>query len=228
MADAGGERPDWGTDLVEQARQVAAGTFVRGRAGVQRGAPSAGDLEKAGTGRNGAVQPDAPALANSGEAQKVEAGSGEAQKVGAGSGEAQKVGAGSGEAHELEKVEEAEQKEEEDLLGNKRKWDKTGFYPYESDEDEPYEYESGDDVAEGNVESFKEKEVLKIRVQGPAKYYNWRNKKYRCPYGSKPKPRFGLLEHLMEHCRDTSISSHDYKIIGQYSALLKVLRNPDL
>ena len=29
--------------------------------------------------------------------------------------------------------------EEEDLLGNKRKWDKTGFYPYESDEDEPYE-----------------------------------------------------------------------------------------
>ena len=105
MADAGGERPDWGADLVEQARQVAAGTFVRGRAGVQRGAPSAGDLEKAGTGRNGAVQPDAPA-ANSGEAQKVEASSGEAQKVGAGSGEAhevEKVEAGSGE-------EEAEQK----------------------------------------------------------------------------------------------------------------------
>ncbi|XP_037430804.1 uncharacterized protein LOC119296886 [Triticum dicoccoides] len=120
------------------------------------------------------------------------------------------------------------QQEEEDLLGNKRKWDKTGFYPYESDEDEPYEYESGDDVVEGNVESFKEKEVLKIKVQGPAKYYNWRNKKYRCPYGSKPKPRFGLLEHLMEHCRATSISSHDYKIIGQHSALLKVLRNPDL
>ena len=44
MADAGGERPDWGADLVEQARQVAAGTFVRGRAGVQRGAPPAADL----------------------------------------------------------------------------------------------------------------------------------------------------------------------------------------
>ncbi|XBH88996.1 hypothetical protein VPH35_080981 [Triticum aestivum] len=198
MADAGGERPDWGADLVEQARQVAAGTFVRGRVGVQRGVPSAGDLEKAGAGRNGAVQPDAPALANSGEAQKVEAGSGGAQK------------------------------EEEDLLGNKRKWDKTGFYPYESDEDEPYEYESGDDAVEGNADSFKEKEVLKIRVQGPAKYYNWRNEKYRCPYCSKPKPRSGLLEHLMEHCRATSISSHDYKIIGQHSALLKVLRNPDL
>ncbi|XBI99641.1 hypothetical protein VPH35_019688 [Triticum aestivum] len=224
MADAGGERPDWGADLVEQARQVVAGTFVRGRAGVQRGAPSAGDLEKVGAGRNGAVQPDALALANSGEAQKVEAGSGEAQKLGAGSGEAhevEKVEAGSGE-------EEAEQKQEEDLLGNKRKWDKTGFYPYESDEDEPYEYESGDDVVEGNVESFEEKEVLKIRAQGPAKYYNWRNEKYRCPYCSKPKPRSGLLEHLMEHCRATSISSHDYRIIGQHSALLKVLRNPNL
>ena len=99
MADAGGERPDWGADLVEQARQVAAGTFVRGRAGVQRGAPSAGDLEKAGPGRSGAVQPDAPALAISGEAQKVEAGSGEAHEV----EKVEKVEAGSGE-------EEAEQK----------------------------------------------------------------------------------------------------------------------
>ncbi len=106
MADAGGERPDWGADLVKQARQVVAGTFVRGRAGVQRGAPSTGDVEKAGPGRSGAVQPDEPALVNSGEAQKVEAGSSEAQKVGAGSGEAhevEKVEAGSGE-------EEAEQK----------------------------------------------------------------------------------------------------------------------
>ena len=97
MADAGGERPDWGADLVEQARQVAAGTFVRGRAGVQRGAPSAGDLEKAGPGRSSAVQPDAPALANSGEAQKVEAGSGEAHEV-------EKVEAGSGEEQAEQKV----------------------------------------------------------------------------------------------------------------------------
>ncbi|XBH60846.1 hypothetical protein VPH35_115374 [Triticum aestivum] len=228
MADAGGERPDWGADLVEQAWQVAAGTFVRGRAGVQRGAPSAGDLEKAGPGRSSAVQPDAPALAISGEAQKVEAGSGEAQKVGAGCGEAhevekvEKVEAGSGE-------EEAEQKqEEEDLVGNKRKWDKTGFYPYDCDEDEPYEYESGDDVDEGNVESFEQKEVEKIRAQGSAMYYNWRKDKYRCPYCSKPKPRSGLQEHLMEHCRATSISSHDYKIRAQHSALHKVLKNPNL
>ncbi|XBH62160.1 hypothetical protein VPH35_116445 [Triticum aestivum] len=211
MADAGGERPDWGADLVEQARQVAAGTFVRGRAGVQRDAPSAGDVEKAGPGRSSAVQPDAPALAISGEAQKVEAGSGEAQKV----------GAGCGEAHEVEK-------EEEDLVGNKRKWEKTGFYPYDSDEDEPYEYESGDDVDEGNVESFEEKEVQKIRAQGSAMYYNWRKDKYRCPYCSKAKPRSGLQEHLMEHCQATSISSHDYKISAQHSALHKVLKNPNL
>ncbi|XBH65505.1 hypothetical protein VPH35_119087 [Triticum aestivum] len=224
MADAGGERPDWGADLVEQARQVAAGTFVRGRAGVQRGAPPAADLEKAGAGCNGAVQPDAPALAISGEAQKVEAGSGKAQKVEAGSGEAhevEKVEAGSGE-------EQAEQKEEEDLVGNKRKWDKTGFYPYDSDEDEPYEYESGDDVVEGNVESFEEKVVLKIRAQGPGMYHNWRTEKYRCPFCSKPKPRSGLLEHLMEHCRATSISRDEYKIRVEHSALPKVLRNPNL
>ncbi|XBJ11029.1 hypothetical protein VPH35_015789 [Triticum aestivum] len=228
MADAGGERPDWGADLVEQARQVAAGTFVRGRAGVQRGAPPAADLEKAGAGCSGAVQPDAPALAISGEAQKVEAGAGEAQKVEAGSGEAhevekvEKVEAGSGE-------EQAEQKqEEEDLVGNKRKWDKTGFYPYDSDEDEPYEYESRDDVVEGNVESFEEKVVLKIRAQGPGMYHNWRTEKYRCPFCSKPKPRSGLLEHLMEHCRATSISSDEYKIRAEHSALLKVLRNPNL
>ena len=97
MADAVGERPDWGADLVEQARQVAAGTFVRGRAGVQRGAPPVADLEKAGAGCSGAVQPDAPALAISGEAQKVEAGSGEAHEV-------EKVEAGSGEEQAEQKV----------------------------------------------------------------------------------------------------------------------------
>ena len=83
-------------------------------------------------------------------------------------------------------------------------------------------------MVEGNFESFEEKEVLKIRAQGPAKYYNWRNGKYRCPYYSKPKPRSGLLEHLMEHCRATSISSDEYKIRAEHSALLKVLRNPNL
>ena len=90
------------------------------------------------------------------------------------------------------------------------------------------QYESGDDVDEGNVESFEEKEVQKIRAQGSAMYYNWRKDKYRCRYCSKPKPRSGLQEHLMEHCRATSISSHDYKIGAQHSALHKVLNNPNL
>ena len=85
-------------------------------------------------------------------------------------------------------------------------------------------YQSGDDVVEGNVESFEEKEVLKIRAQGSARYYNWRSDKYRCPYYSRPKPRSGLLEHQMEHCRATSISSHDHKISAQHSALHKVLK----
>ena len=72
------------------------GHLCEGRAGVQRGVPPAADLEKAGAGCSGAVQPDAPALAISGEVQKVEAGSGKAHEV-------EKVEAGSGE-------EEAEQK----------------------------------------------------------------------------------------------------------------------
>ncbi|XBI60334.1 hypothetical protein VPH35_041276 [Triticum aestivum] len=118
--------------------------------------------------------------------------------------------------------------QKEDLVGNKRKWDSSGYYPYDSDEDEPYEYQSGDDVVEGNVESFEEKVVQKIRAQGSAMYYNWRMDKYRCPYCSRPNPRSGLLQHLMEHCRATSISSDEYKIRAQHSALHKVLRNPNM
>ena len=90
------------------------------------------------------------------------------------------------------------------------------------------QYQSGDDVVEGNVESFEEKEVLKISAQGSARYYNRRSDKYRCPYCSRPKPRSGLLEHLMEHCRATSISSDEYKIRAQHSALHKVLKNPNM
>ncbi|KAM3384035.1 hypothetical protein ACQJBY_008599 [Aegilops geniculata] len=118
--------------------------------------------------------------------------------------------------------------QKEDLVGNKKKRDASGYYPYDSDEDEPYEYQSGDDAVEGNVESFEEKVVQKIRAQGSAMYYNWRTDKYQCPYCSRPKPRSGLLEHLMEHCRATSISSDEYKIRAQHSALNKVLRNPNM
>ena len=90
------------------------------------------------------------------------------------------------------------------------------------------QYESGDDVVEGNVESFEEKVVLKIRAQGSGMYYNWRTEKYRYPYCSKPKPSSRLPEHLMEHCRATSITGDDYKIRARHSALLKVLRNPNV
>ncbi|KAM3355072.1 hypothetical protein ACQJBY_025697 [Aegilops geniculata] len=124
--------------------------------------------------------------------------------------------------------EHVDMQQKEDLVGNKRKWDASGYYPYDSNEDEPYEYQSGDDVVEGNVESFEEKVVQKIRAQGSAMYYNWRTDKYRCPYCSRPKPRSGLLEHLMEHCRATSISSDEYKIRAQHSAFNKVMRNPNM
>ncbi|XBI83504.1 hypothetical protein VPH35_092006 [Triticum aestivum] len=116
----------------------------------------------------------------------------------------------------------------EDLVGKKRKWDSSGYYPYDSDEDEPYEYESGDDVVEGNVESFGEMVVEKNRAQGSGMYYNWKMDKYRCPYCSMPKPRSGLPEHLMEHCRATSIIGDDCKIRARHSALLKFLRNPNI
>ena len=86
------------------------------------------------------------------------------------------------------------------------------------------QYESGDDVDEGNVESFEEKVVEKIRAQGSGTYYNWRTDKYHCPYCIRHKPRSGLLEHMMEHCRATSITGHDYKIRAQHSALHKVLK----
>ncbi|XBH87849.1 hypothetical protein VPH35_075232 [Triticum aestivum] len=118
--------------------------------------------------------------------------------------------------------------QKEDLVGNKRKWESSGYYPYDNDEDEPYEYQSRYDVDEGNVESFEEKVVQKIRAQGSAMYYNWKTDKYRCPYCSRPKPTSGLLEHLMEHCRATSINSDEYKIMAQHSALHKVLKNPNM
>ncbi|KAF6992883.1 hypothetical protein CFC21_009837 [Triticum aestivum] len=118
--------------------------------------------------------------------------------------------------------------QKEDLVGNKRKYDMTGFYPYDSDEDEPYEYDSGDDVVEGNVKSFEEKMVEKIRAQGSGMYHNPKTDKFRCPYCSRPKPRPRLMEHLMEHCQATAISGDDYKIRAQHSALLKVLRSPKM
>ncbi|KAE8766656.1 PAX-interacting protein 1 [Hordeum vulgare] len=63
---------------------------------------------------------------------------------------------------------------EKEVAGMKRKLAKTGFKsPYDSDydDDEPYEYNSGDDVEDGNKESFIEKEAQKIREKGKAAYF---------------------------------------------------------
>uniref|UniRef100_A0A8I6Y6G4 Zinc finger-XS domain-containing protein n=1 Tax=Hordeum vulgare subsp. vulgare TaxID=112509 RepID=A0A8I6Y6G4_HORVV len=108
----------------------------------------------------------------------------------------------------------------------KRKLAKTGFKsPYDSDydNDEPYEYNSGDDVEDGNKESFIEKEAQKIREKG--KVANFRRGMFRCPYcTTKPKPRDGVYEHLMSHERGLSRSANqDIKIRAEHAALLKAL-----
>ncbi|KAE8802905.1 PAX-interacting protein 1 [Hordeum vulgare] len=80
------------------------------------------------------------------------------------------------------------EKEEKQAASMKRKLAKTGFKsPDDSDydDDEPYEYNSGDDVEDGNKESFIEKEVQKIREKGKAAYF--KRGMFRCPYCT-PKP----------------------------------------
>uniref|UniRef100_A0A8I6YNN7 Zinc finger-XS domain-containing protein n=1 Tax=Hordeum vulgare subsp. vulgare TaxID=112509 RepID=A0A8I6YNN7_HORVV len=116
--------------------------------------------------------------------------------------------------------------EEKEAAGMKRKLAKTGFKsPYHSDYDgdEPYEYNSGDDVEDGNKESFIEKEAQKIRENGKAAYF--RRGMFRCPYcTTKPKPRDGVYEHLMSHARGLSRSAdQDIKTRAEHAALLKAL-----
>uniref|UniRef100_A0A8I6Y361 Uncharacterized protein n=1 Tax=Hordeum vulgare subsp. vulgare TaxID=112509 RepID=A0A8I6Y361_HORVV len=108
----------------------------------------------------------------------------------------------------------------------KRKLAKTGFKsPYDSDydDDEPYEYNSGDDVEDGNKESFIEKEAQKIREKGTAAYF--RRGMFRCPYyTTKPKPRDGIYEHLISHARGLPRSAdQDIKTRAEHAALLKAL-----
>ncbi|KAE8815212.1 putative LRR receptor-like serine/threonine-protein kinase [Hordeum vulgare] len=119
----------------------------------------------------------------------------------------------------------ADDDEEKEAAGMKRKLAKTGFKsPYDSDydDDEPYEYNSGDDVEDGNKESFIEKEAHKIRKKGKAAYF--RRGMFRCPYcTTKPKPRDGIYEHLMSHARGLSRSAEDIKTRSEHAALLKAL-----
>ncbi|KAE8794464.1 hypothetical protein D1007_30770 [Hordeum vulgare] len=116
--------------------------------------------------------------------------------------------------------------EEKEAAGMKRKLAKTVFKsPYDSDydNDEPYEYNSGDDVEDGNKESFIEKEAQKIREKGKAAYFT--RGMFRCPYcTTKPKPRDGVYEHLMSHARGLSRSAdQDIKTRAEHAALLKAL-----
>ncbi|KAE8788784.1 hypothetical protein D1007_37148 [Hordeum vulgare] len=117
------------------------------------------------------------------------------------------------------------EKEEKEDAGMKRKLAKTGFKsPYDSDydDDDPYEYNSGDDVEDGNKESFIEKEAQKIREKGKAAYF--KRGMFRCPYcTTKPKPRDGIYEHLMSHARGLSRSAQDIKTRAEHAALLKAL-----
>uniref|UniRef100_A0A8I6WH40 Zinc finger-XS domain-containing protein n=1 Tax=Hordeum vulgare subsp. vulgare TaxID=112509 RepID=A0A8I6WH40_HORVV len=107
----------------------------------------------------------------------------------------------------------------------KRKLAKTGFKsPYDSDYDDndPYEYNSGDDVEDGNNESFIEKEAQKTREKGKAAYF--KRGMFRCPYcTTKPKPKDGIYEHLMSHARGLSTSAADIKTRAEHAALLKAL-----
>ncbi|KAE8820992.1 putative LRR receptor-like serine/threonine-protein kinase [Hordeum vulgare] len=116
--------------------------------------------------------------------------------------------------------------EEKEAAGMKRKLAKTGFKsPYDSDydDDEPYEYNSGDDVEDGNKESFIEKEAQKIREKGKATYF--RRGMFRCPYcTTKPRRGDGIYEHLMSHARGLSRSvDQDIKTREEHAALLKAL-----
>uniref|UniRef100_A0A8I6ZA07 Zinc finger-XS domain-containing protein n=1 Tax=Hordeum vulgare subsp. vulgare TaxID=112509 RepID=A0A8I6ZA07_HORVV len=107
----------------------------------------------------------------------------------------------------------------------KRKFAKTGFRnPYDSDYDdgEPYEYNSGDDVEDGNKESFIENEAQKIREKGKAAYF--KRGMFTCPYcTTKPKPRDGIYEHLMSHARGLSRCAEGIKTRAEHAALLKAL-----
>ncbi|KAI5022028.1 hypothetical protein ZWY2020_058758 [Hordeum vulgare] len=114
---------------------------------------------------------------------------------------------------------------EKEAAGMKRKLAKTRFKsPYDSDydDDDPYEYNSGDDVEDDNKESFIEKEAQKIREKGKAAYF--KRGMFRCPYcTTKPKPKDGIYEHLMSHARGLSTSAAYIKTRVEHAALLKAL-----
>ncbi|KAE8815476.1 hypothetical protein D1007_06936 [Hordeum vulgare] len=120
---------------------------------------------------------------------------------------------------------QAHDDEEKEVASMKRKLSKTGFkslYDSDYDDDDPYEYNSGDDVEDGNKESFIEKEAQKIREKGKAAYF--KRGMFRCPYcTTKPKPKDGIYEHLMSHAHSLLTSAAHIKTRAEHAALLKAL-----
>ncbi|XBH72713.1 hypothetical protein VPH35_099946 [Triticum aestivum] len=100
----------------------------------------------------------------------------------------------------------AVEQHKDDGWGRKRKL--ADYDPYEGafSDDSEYEYDSGEQVYEGNVASFTAKEVVKIKAMGVASFYNRQTKKRRCPYcTTKPKPRDGRFDHVLSHAEDVAI-----------------------
>ncbi|XBI42568.1 hypothetical protein VPH35_126880 [Triticum aestivum] len=101
----------------------------------------------------------------------------------------------------------------------------TGFndlYDSNYDDDDVYECNSGDEVYDGNKESFIEKEAEKIREKGKAACF--KGGKLECPYcTTKPKPKDGLYERLMSNARGLAMSGDDVKIRVEHAALLKAM-----
>ena len=86
------------------------------------------------------------------------------------------------------------------------------------------QYDSREDVYNGNVASLTAKEVEKIKAKGVASFYNRKIKKWHCPNcTTKPKPKDGRFDHLVSHAEDVAICGEDYMIRGQHVALAKAL-----
>ncbi|KAE8815758.1 hypothetical protein D1007_06818 [Hordeum vulgare] len=77
---------------------------------------------------------------------------------------------------------------------------------------------------EGNLMSFKAKEVEKIKAKGVASFFNRKIKKWRYPYcTTNTKPKDGRFDHLVSHEEDVANRGEDYMIRGQDAALTKAL-----
>ncbi|KAE8769080.1 lrr receptor-like serine threonine-protein kinase [Hordeum vulgare] len=120
----------------------------------------------------------------------------------------QKVTTSSGALHPDTPDAQPSEEQEDDAWGEKRKLTLTGFDPYDPEYSDDEEYE-------GNFASFTTKEVEKIKAKGVSSFYNFKIKKWRCPYyTTKVKPNDGRFDHLVSHAEDVAIHREDYMIRG--------------